>query len=185
MLNLDAEVQAALAKACLVYPQEDGQFDTVRGSFAAGGVTVATASSHHVLCVSASVSANNPATPVEEAEAAAKALFDLPKSAQAFKELGTDGDTHYGIRDFSASKPLDPDWPHWADALAWWCDGRQVTFLTAKAPGGPTQETLMPSADQNRYWFTPPPKGKSRNCGDAQGSGGSDVRGAGTPGAGD
>lgn len=158
VLKLDADSQSALAKTCLLYPQEDGLFDIIRGSYTSGGVTVATASSRQVLCLSVPVSGNGQMTPVELAEAAAKKLFDLPENALVFRELGTDGDTHYGIRDFKAgAKPIDPDWPHWGDAIAWWCDGQKAAFLTTKVPGGPTQEVIMPSADQNRYWFTPTP----------------------------
>ena len=83
------------------------------------------------------------------------------RMARVLAELGVDGSIHYGIRDFTAAKPLDVDWPHWGDALAWWCDGRQAMFVTAKAPGGPTQETILPNADQNRYWFTASPKSGS------------------------
>lgn len=155
MLKLDSKSQSALARSCLLYPQEDGQFDIVRGACTTGGVTVATASSRYVLCLSMPVSANDQAAPVELAQAAARGLFDLPANVLVFKELGADGNTHYGIRDFAASKPLDPDWPHWGDALAWWCDGQVAAFLTTKAPGGSTQEVIMPSADQNRYWFMP------------------------------
>jgi hypothetical protein len=158
VLKLNHSSQSALAQACLLYPQEDGLFDIVRGACAVGGVTVATASSLHVLCLRLPVSDNdnNQTVPMVLAQTAAKGLFDLPANALVFKEMGVEGDTHYGIRDFSAGKPLDQDWPHWGDALAWWCDGREAAFITTKAPGGPTQETIMPSADQNRYWFTPP-----------------------------
>lgn len=159
VLKLDASSQSALALTCLVYPQEDGLFDIVRGSCTVRGVTVATASSLHVLGLRVPVSGRNDQTaPIILAETAAKDLFDLPENMLVFKEMGAEGDTHYGIRNFAAGKPLDPDWPHWGDALAWWCDGQEAAFLTAKAPGGPTQEAIMPSADQNRYWFTPPSK---------------------------
>lgn len=159
VLKLDADTQSALARTCLLYPQEDGLFDIVRGSYTAGGVTVVTASSRYVLCLSVPVSGNGRMMPVELAEAAAKKLFALPSNALVFTELGADGSTHYGIRDFKAgAKPMDADWPHWGDAIAWWCDGQMAAFLTTKAPGGPTQEVIMPSADQNRYWFTPPPQ---------------------------
>lgn len=166
VLGLDATAQAALAKQCLLYAQEGdaqggGQFDIVRGACTVKGVAVATASSRHVLCLGVTVAGDGQATPAAQAAAAAKRLFDLPANVFAFKELGVDGSIHYGIRDFTATKPLDADWPHWGDALAWWCDGQQAMFITAKAPGGPTQETILPNADQNRYWFTASPKSGS------------------------
>lgn len=166
VLGLDDKAQAALAKQCLLYAQEGdaqegGQFDIVRGAYTSNGVTVATASSHYVLCLGVTVADNGQATPAALAAAAAKSLLDLPANVFVFEELGVDGTIHYGIRDFTATKPLDPDWPHWGDALAWWCDGRLAVFITTKAPGGPTQETILPNADQNRYWFTAPPKSSS------------------------
>lgn len=162
VLGLDDKAQAALAKQCLLYAQDGGQFDIVRGACTSSkGVAVATASSRHVLCLGVAVAGNGQATPAALAAAAAKSLLDLPANVFAFAELGVDGSVHYGIRDFTAAKPLDADWPHWGDALAWWCDGRQATFVTAKAPGGPTQETILPNADQNRYWFTASPKSGS------------------------
>lgn len=161
LLKLDENSRSSLAKSCLLYPQEDGTFDVVRGSVAAGGVTVATASSRHVLCVSVAVTPNPQAAPAVLAAAAAKSLFDLPATAFVFREMGCDGNVHYGVRDFGVTKRLDPDWPHWGDALAWWCDGQQATFITTKVPGGPTQEVIAPSAEQNRYWFSQADKSRA------------------------
>lgn len=158
LLKLDETTRSSLVKSCLLYPQEAAGFDIVRGSFSARGLTIATASSRHVLCVVVPLTPNPQAEPAALAAAAAKALFDLPATAFVFKEMGCDGNVHYGVRDFSATKPIDAEWPHWGDALAWWCDGNQAAFITTKAPGGPTQEVIMPSANENRYWFTVPSK---------------------------
>ncbi|MGO1118897.1 hypothetical protein ACTL6U_09340 [Rhodovibrionaceae bacterium A322] len=140
-----------------LFPQEEGNFDLVRGSMTGDGIQFQTASSQFVLAVTVDLAdlslGQGDATAL--AQAAARSLFALPSPSLVFQALGQEGAVQYGIRDFKAEgRPTAPDWPFWADLLAWFCDGTLLSFVTTKAPGGPTQQSISPAADQNRLWFS-------------------------------
>lgn len=137
----------------LPIPQEEGVCDVVRARYRAGQAEVEIAQTKYLLSIRLiGFAAGAVAGDAALAARAARAALN-EEGRITFDNSTAVGGRTWGRQGVPPQGPVDPEWPHWLDQLAWWCEGTDVGFITLKATGGPTKEVISAAEEDNRHWF--------------------------------
>ncbi len=150
---LQAGFQPKLNDLFLPFPNEAGRFDVIRCAYRADSMDILIGESKYAISIGVTDPRfSHPGQDREKAESLARQLLTMPERIR-LKETGVTGNRRYGEQDVKAAGSVDPQWPHWLDALHWWSEANSVGFVTVKASGGPTRAVISLDDQSNRHWF--------------------------------
>ena len=149
----------------VAFPLENGRCDVIRGRYRAPPYMVDVAFANLIWSTRLVGTIAAPGEkPLETATRMARLVFDdsLPPASpihlmQVNDSDGTTATPAYGCHDTSKGS-YRAEAPHWVDYLCWWLRPHEIGFVSMWGRGGPSRAVLRPSAEDNKYWFSPRPK---------------------------